>query len=382
MPLDLFTPLRPLSELHPQFVVLRGDPAYRPAREQIRDLLEEFTDPDGNFVEQFQTTGFDSRTFELFLFAMFKEQGFKVRRDFERPDFVLEKEGRIVCVEAVTATSGGGGTPKPYVHAPLDRDPSQIEQYLSNEVAIRLGSPLYSKLNKKYWELPQCAGHPLVFAIENFHEAGSLGISASALSRYLFGVHSNWSHDHEGNLVISPETLTEHVSGSKTIPSGFFNQPGAEHVSGVLFSNAGTIAKFNRMGQQGAHYSTAIRIFRYGTCYRWDPNATLPEPFVYEVGDIEAVESWRQGTVLIKNPNALQRLADEWFGASCEDDLIDGQIISTFAEPFHPYMSRTEIFQASMPNDLVESHVRQATAPLFLMYPPSERGVSTSAIGR
>lgn len=371
MPIDLFATLKPPAELHPQFATLKESFGYGPARAQIRELLTDFTDPDGNFVEQFQTTGFDSRTFELFLFAMFKEQGFAVRRDFDRPDFIVEKDGRRVCVEAVTATSGGGGVPKPYNPFPADRDATEAADYLFNEVAIRFGSPLFSKLKKKYWELPQCSGAPLVFAIETFHGEGALGLSATSLSRYLFGVHSNWFHDDEGKLIIEPEAITEHAFGLKKIPSGFFSQPGAEHVSGVLFSNAGTIAKFNRMGHQGDHHDPALRIFRYGTCYRWDPNATLPEPFVYEVGDEEAVESWRQGTVLIKNPNALHPLPDEWFGASAEEDLVEGQIIPIFAEPFHPYMSLTEILRSSVPSALVEERIRSVTAPLFAMYPPS-----------
>jgi hypothetical protein len=231
MPVDLFATLKPTAELHPQFVTLKESFGYGPARSQIRELLTDFTDPDGNFVEQFQTTGFDSRTFELFLFAMFKEQGFAVRRDFERPDFILEKDGRRVCVEAVTATSGGGGVPKPYNPFPADRNSIEAADHLFNEVAIRFGSPLFSKLKKKYWDLPQCTGSPLVFAIETFHGEGALALSASSLSRYLLGVHSSWFHDDEGNLIIEPEAITEHAFGLKKIPSGFFSQPGAEHGS-------------------------------------------------------------------------------------------------------------------------------------------------------
>ena len=371
MKLDLFTPLKTEQKLHPQFELIVESFAYSPARKIITDLLEDFCDPDGNFVEQFQTTGFDARTFELFLFAMFKEQGFCIGRDFDRPDFILEKAGHKVCVEAVTATSGNGGVPDPYEVAPTQRTPEELEQYLLNEVAIRFGSPLFSKLSKQYWRLPQCKGLPLVFAIESFHGPGSLALSASSLSRYLYGIQSNWHHDGSGNLVITPESVKEHVVGLKKIPSGFFAQPGSEHVSAVLFSNSGTIPKFNRMAQQMAHACADIRLFRYGTCYRWDPNATLPEAFVYEVGDPEVVETWRQGTVLIKNPNALHPLPTEWFGASAEEDLVDGQIVSTFAEPFHPYMSLTEIFRSSTPDVVVEHRIKAATAPFFAMYPPS-----------
>lgn len=371
MTLDLFTPLKPAEQLHPQFEMLRTNFAYSPARRVINDLLKDFNDPDGNFLEQFQTNGFDSRTFELYLFAVFKEQGFAINRNFDRPDFILENGGQRVCVEAVTATSGGGGTPKPYNPFPEFKAPAEAEHYLLNEVAMRFGSPLFSKLSKKYWQLPQCADTPLVFGIESFHDAGSLGISASTLARYLFGLQTNWYFDDEDNLVIVPQSVTEHVDGLKKIPSGFFSQPGGEHVSAVLFSNSGTVAKFNRMGQQGVHHEPDVRMFRYGTCYRWDSNSTLPAPFVYEVGDHEAIESWRQGTVLIKNPNAIHPLHDDWFGASVEEDLVDGKIVSTFAqgEAFHPFMSITPMVASSTPNAVVEAHINMMTAPLFTLYP-------------
>ena len=32
------------------------------------------------------------------------------------------------------------------------------------------------------------------------------------------------------------------------MPSGFFDEPGAANVSAVIFSNAGTLSKFDRMG--------------------------------------------------------------------------------------------------------------------------------------
>lgn len=370
MTLDLFTPRRPLADLHPQFEMLRTHFAYAPARGVMADLMADFTDPHGNFVEQFQTAGFDARTFELYLYAMFKEQGFTINRSFERPDFILEKGGKYVCVEAVTATSGGG-TPQPYNPFPDPKPSAEAEQYLLNEVAIRFGSPLFSKLKKKYWELPQCADAPLVIAIESFHGAGSLGISSSSLSRYLFGVHTDWYFDDQDQLVIVPEAVSEHVAGLKKIPSGFFRQPGGEHISGILFSNSGTVAKFNRMGHQGKYHSDAVRMFRFGTCYRWDPNATTPAPFVYEIGDVKAIETWRQGTVLIKNLHTLHPLPDEWFGAAAEERLVDGMIVPKFAvgEDLQPYMSLTTMFPSSAPNTQIEDQVKAMTGPLFALYP-------------
>jgi hypothetical protein len=52
-----------------EFVAIRDKPGSLPARTMLDDVFEDFVDPDGNFLEQFQTEGFDSRFFELYLFA-------------------------------------------------------------------------------------------------------------------------------------------------------------------------------------------------------------------------------------------------------------------------------------------------------------------------
>jgi hypothetical protein len=36
----------------------------------MRELQEQFVEPDGNFVEQLQTARFDARKFEFFMFSM------------------------------------------------------------------------------------------------------------------------------------------------------------------------------------------------------------------------------------------------------------------------------------------------------------------------
>jgi hypothetical protein len=210
-----------------------------------------------------------------------------------------------------------------------------------------VGSPLFSKLNKRYWELSHVAGKPLVLALECFHEDGALGHSSAPIQEYLFGTRQTWYHDENGQLVIVPLTVDEHHGERKVIPSGFFNQPGAEHISAVLFCNTGTIAKFNRMGhQQPATRSRYVRMFRGGSAYRMDPNATLPAPFLYEVGDPARIETWDEGTVLIHNPRALNPVKRGWLGAATEATLeSDDQIVTTFYDDgFTPYWSQTYLF--------------------------------------
>ena len=199
---DLFVPMRPEPDLHPQFRNLIGSPMHAPARAMMSAIFADFDDPDGNFVEQFQTTGFDTRTFELYLFALFRERGWAVDRSHPRPDFCLKKSGVEIFVEATTANQGGPGI-KPYNLLPRERTTAELQAYLANEVPIRFGNPLFSKLQKKYWELPHVAGHALIFAIESFREQGSLSLTSSSLASLLFGIKQRWYNDDNGNLIIT-----------------------------------------------------------------------------------------------------------------------------------------------------------------------------------
>lgn len=350
MAIDLFADLGKLSSaLHPQFLTLRDSDRYAPARGQLKELQAEFLDPDGNFVEQFQTTGFDARTFEFYLFAMFKESGHSVDRSQPRPDFLITRGGVTVAVEAVTASVPSNAGIQPYSAVPIARTSDERAEYLRHNVPIRLGSPLFTKLSERYWLEPHVTGRSLVIAIQDFHESGSLSTSSVALSNYLFGFEQDWYHDNSGSLIISEHKLSHHHVGTKKIPSGFFNQPEAENISGVLFCNAGTAPKFARMGQEGKHRSSVVRMLRYGSCYQHDPNAALPVGFVYEVGDSKkGRETWREGTVLIRNPKALHPLPEEWFGAAIEEDYVNSKLVSTFREPFFPYWSMTTMFPASI----------------------------------
>jgi hypothetical protein len=346
MPIDLFARMRPNAALHPQFLKTRDDPQMAPARAMLRDVVATMEDPDGNLVEQFQSHGFDARTFEIYLHALFGEAGHTIDRSHDRPDFLISCDGLTVAVEAVTANPPPGKDYQPYQIIPANppRTREEIFRYLKHEVAIKFGSPLYSKLQKRYWELPHVAGRPLILAIETFH-GGALQHSATSVSQYLFGIDHSYGLDGDGLLVVEGEAITEHV-GSKRIPSNFFGQPDAEHVSAVLFCNAGTIPKFARLGHQGGHRSRAVRMIRYGTCLDHDPNATEPEQFAYEVGDPEVPpEPWRDGSVLIHNPNALHPLPAEWLGASGEENLQPGGTVAlTWRDPFQPFESLTMMF--------------------------------------
>jgi len=361
MALDLFQRLAADETLHPQYLKTRDDAVMEPARAVLREVAATMSDPDGNFVQQFQTHGFDARTFELYLQALFTEAGHSIDRSHDRPDFLISRDGMTVAVEAVTANPPPRKDYQPYEQFPANPPKTQEEamRYLKHEVAIKFGSPLYTKLKKKYWTLPHVAGKPLVIAIETFH-GGGLNLSATSISQFLFGIdHRHW-FDDGGNLVVEGDAILRH-EGSKVIPSNFFGLPDAKHISGVLFCNAGTIPKFGRMGQQGAYRSGAVRMVRMGDCYDPDPNAVQPELFAYEVGDSRApLEPWRDGSVFIRNPHALLPLPQGWIGAGAEDELAEtGTIIPTFADPFHVYSSNTILFPGDASDQAIADVVEQ-----------------------
>ncbi|WP_435656022.1 hypothetical protein [Brucella pituitosa] len=359
MTVDPFRTFRSDSDLHPQFLKTRDDPFMAPARAVLREVASTMADPDGNLVEQFQTHGFDNRTFEIYLHALFTEAGHAIDRTHDRPDFLISRAGVQAAVEAVTANPPPTKAYQPYNLMPttIPSTPEAVISHLKNEVAIKFGSPLNSKLKKKYWELPHVAGLPLVIAIQTFH-SGSLGLSSTSVSQFLFGIDHRHQFDNDGYVVVVGDNVVEHI-GSKTIPSNFFSWPGAENISAVLFCNAGTIPKFGRVGQQGRHRSKAVRMVRYGTCFDHDPKAVEPEQFAYEVGAIGApVEPWRDGAVLIHNPHALLPLPPEWLGASAEENLQpNGTVVPTWKDPFLPYQSLTMLFPASVSDDYMWAQI-------------------------
>jgi hypothetical protein len=235
---------------------------------------------------------------------MFRSVGLSVEQPYDRPDFLLSNvRGETVWVEAVTANASQVFEEKP-----------EEEESLwggQDEVAIKLGAPLTDKLKKKYWERPWVTGKPLVLAIADFHDSSpGLRNSVHTLERYAYGLHARLTSSVGEEVRYVEEELAKHV-GRKTIPSGFFKLEGAENISALLFSNAGTIAKFSRMGFLKNPVSGMI-MARFGTEYDDDPKAIMPAAFSYFVD--EELENWNDEAVVLHNPYAKCPLPDAFFG--------------------------------------------------------------------
>lgn len=342
--LDLFAPVVSQEKLHRAFQLLQSLDHWMPARAIMAEMMKHYVDVDGNFVEQFQTTGFDARIWELYLYAALLEMGLYVSKEREAPDFEVRRHGTKVFIEAVIV----GPSPKdPPLEVdargmPAMRSQEDVRELLKTRMPIRFGSALYSKLNraKPYWELEHVKGHPLVFAVADFHEDQSMTWTSPALMEYLYGVTHDFMFDDAGQLVVSPLKIETHEYNGKVIPSGFFLQAGAENISAVLFSASGTISKFNRMGKLAGFGLPTQKIYRMGVQHDHHPNAVLPKRFMHLVQPGSVTETWSEGLSMFHNPSASHPVDPEMFPGIAHHFLVGGQVRSILPE-FHPYSSFT-----------------------------------------
>ena len=326
-PIDLFTPQVPQQQLNPRFAALAEQTGYSPARELLVELANVFDDPDGNFVRDFQTTGFDSRLWERYLYATLVEEDFKLNRSHPQPDFIALSPDYSVAIEATTvnATIGVDGEP---IAPPEPKSELEFQSVLKDYMPIKFGSPLYAKLRKQDWKKSHIQNMPYIIAIADFHGDGTMTWSGSALTHYLFGLEARMSRDKDGHVDPSYISIDKHKWGDKVIPSGFFDQPDAENISAILFTNAGTISKFNRMGALADFGDPNVRQVRQGTMFNPDPKAADPIPFMVDIDEPRYAERWADELQVFHNPNAVLPLDLSFLSRVTHHILKDGKIAS------------------------------------------------------
>ncbi|WP_420996541.1 hypothetical protein ACKI2N_032730 [Cupriavidus sp. 30B13] len=342
-PVEFFTPIVAKAKLNVDFSTIISLEEYSPAIELIKPMMRWYEDADGNFVEQFQTTGFDARLWELYLFAALVESGYIFDKAFAMPDFCARNAFGELFVEATTVnpsrTSTGELVPPP----PLDTA-EQVQAFQRHYMPIRFAGPLTAKLGKKYWEKENVRGHPLVLAIQDFHAPGSMLKSRTALPIYLYGRVWEWQKDVTGTLVTTPKKVEVHVWGQKTVASGFFALPGAENISAVISNASATMAKFNRMGVLAGFGSKRVHLVREGAAANIDPNSERPTSFNHDVNSSNHNETWMEGMDVYHNPNAVHPLHPEMLPGAAHHWLrADGQVESHVPK-WQPFGSNTRIF--------------------------------------
>ncbi len=329
-PLDFFTPVISGEDRHPNFSTLISGRGHSPALGLMAEMMHYFEDADGNFVQQFQSTGFDARLWELYLYTLFTELGYGFNREHAAPDFhCLGLLGEFF-VEATTVNPSA---------VPPTVDDSTRQGYFEQYVPIKFGSALFTKLKKRYWELPHVAGHPLVLAVQDFHAPLSMSWSSSALVEYLYGIRQVERRRVGDFIEIVSERVESYKWEDKEIPSGFFLQPDTENVSAVLANPNGTLSKFNRMGFLAGFGDRDIYMIRKGICYR---DSLTPQEFVGQVHLAGYFETWCEGVSVYHNPRANQPLPEGAMPGAAHHTSRDGRILAQMPR-FHPVGSITTI---------------------------------------
>jgi hypothetical protein len=183
------------DKLDKNFRMLAEGKGFFPAREIMAEIAYSFEDQDGNYIQQFQTSGFDARLWELFLYAFLHENRFLIDREFSAPDYLCEKYNQTIFVEAVTVNpSQGDGA----IQASPETEADHLK--LADYAAIKFGSTLFSKLTrpKRYWELEHVKGNLLVFAIADFHQPHSMVWTHPFIWQYLYGIRCSAPHLSSG----------------------------------------------------------------------------------------------------------------------------------------------------------------------------------------
>jgi hypothetical protein len=308
-------------------------------------MMRWYEDVDGNFIEQFQTTAFDARLWELYLFAALVEMGFVLDRTKAAPDFIATSLFGAIALEAVTVNPTkdrqGAVVPPP----PVETDEQHLA-FLREYMPIKFGSALYSKLVKEYWAKEHVRDLPFVLAIEDFSAPGSMIFTRSALQLYLYGYDQDVRME-AGKRIITPRHVATHQWQGKEIPSGFFFLPGAENVSAVIFSNSGTISKFNRLGLIAGFGTKGLHMYRRGFAYNHAADALEPVPFNHDVSDPEYWEDWAEGLDVFHNPRAVKPIEHRILPGAAHHYLEPSGLVRSLIPDWHPVGSQTVIAAAA-----------------------------------
>jgi len=248
--------------------------------------------PDKNWAGDCQTGNFHTRLWEAQLLAAFREQGLLVEQPHPSPDFRIQNRlGGQAWVEAVTANPV---VPYNHVNTPPSEQPHDKEELFSGAAALRFAKTLGSKLQRNYPLLPHVAGKPFAIAIADFHAPASMVWSREALISYLYGMQAHTAHV-DGKRVAVSIPMTE-LSGPSKFPAGLFASNRQGDLSAVIFSNACSIAKLNRVGVTLGAETGGLRYVRIGQLFDRAPSALEGVPFCLDIQGSDYLSMWPQGS--------------------------------------------------------------------------------------
>ncbi|BCD97710.1 hypothetical protein [Marinagarivorans cellulosilyticus] len=266
-------------------------PTHHVAAWMLNQLYLSLPNPDANWVSDCQTENFHTRLWEAQLLASFREQGLMVSQSYPSPDFFIEnRHGGEVWVEAVTANPQ-----KRYNHVnstPID-PPKDRKERLLGSAAERFAKTIGNKLKRNYHEQEHVNGKPFLIALADFHAPSSMTWSREALICYLYGAYPVVKT--EAGVQFACAEFVKNLLGESAFPAGLFADNRHSELSAILFTNACSIAKFNRVGVSAGALTKSLKYTRIGEFFDRRPNALKGIPFCLDVTSQEYRTLWPLG---------------------------------------------------------------------------------------
>lgn len=324
-------------------------PSHHPAGWILNQLYLALPNPDANWAADCQTTNFHTRLWEAQLLATFREQGLLVTQPHPSPDFRIENEqGGIAWVEAVTANPS---TPFDHVNAPIAFPDDQSDLFFGS-AALRFAKTLGNKLDRNYHQLDHVRGAPFMIAIADFQAPASMIWSREGLIGYLYGIGVERTViDGRTKAVARP---SRHLRGKTGFPAGLFTDDRCNELSAVIFSNACSIAKLNRVAVSGLGAPTGLRYTRIGMFFDRTPGALVGVPFCHDVTSAEycglwphGYEPWSAELEVFHNPFARYRTPIELVPEATHWFDVDGELTCSSVHEASILWSQTMITEES-----------------------------------
>lgn len=305
-------------------------PSHQNAAWLLNQLYLSLPRPDANWAADCQTENFHTRLWEAQLLASFREQGLLVTQPVESPDFRIEnRRGGAAWVEAVTANPRERFEP---VNARPSFQPEATADLFFGPAALRFAKTLGSKLQRRYADMPHVAGTPFAIALADFHAPASMIWSREALLGYLYGMSAE-AADIDGERVARAAEAS-HLLGESGFPAGLFRNDTHAELSAVIFTNACTLGKFNRLAISAGAPDHGLRYVRYGKFFDRTPGALDGIPFCLDVaGDAyrglwpQGYEPWCAELEVFHNPFARHRLPEALLPEATHWIEVDDEIV-------------------------------------------------------
>lgn len=330
--MDLFTPVVPEEEQHPNFRYITKPKFYEPEIKVLKNWVDGFVDRDGKFVKEFQTT-FNSSFWELYLFAFFKDLNCKADLSHSSPDFVLTSPYGEFIAEATTANEPAGYRPE------WDKDQVSLgEAEMENIIrlsTIRLSQAVtgkFERFKKSYSKLTHVENKPFVICVSPFDQPFFFLQDSLAIVRLLYAYDQPLiDFGVQGELHIIGESRKYEVQKKPglDLPLGLFTNDKMADVSAIIFNNRATLCKVRALASQGEY-----PVIFHGSRAIETETETGVKRFIKKRPHYQ--ETLFDGCHVLFNPFAKYPLSQE---------LFEGREIA-----IHNYEPQTHSYQLKIPN--------------------------------